>query len=69
LISFKAESRTQFFFYIAQFDWFLMFWKDNNFRGSVVFVLSEWLLDCCLTPNEQFGQLYHGKNKLYSMVW
>ena len=25
---------------------------------------SEWVSDCCLTPIQQFFQLYHGENKL-----
>ena len=24
----------------------------------------EWVSDCCLTPIQQFFQLYHGENKL-----
>jgi hypothetical protein len=24
----------------------------------------EWVSDCCLTPTQQFVQLYRGKNKL-----
>ena len=26
------------------------------------------MIDCCLTPNEQFFQLYHGENKLQMYI-
>ena len=31
--------------------------------------VSEWVSDCCLTPIQQFFQLYHCENKLSYTQW
>jgi hypothetical protein len=40
--------------------------SDKKLDNVVVYVpqMLEWVSDCCLTPIQQFFQLYHGENKL-----